>query len=871
MRETPRKVVLIGLFAPPIFASEEETKRARVFRDVVLMTMLIVSALFPIIMVGQPSTIPRALYALIVLDTLGLILLEVSRRARTHVASVLFISGLVLLVTTMALTAGGIRSVGATMYFVIVLMAGLLLGERGGVITALVCAALGLGLVGVEAFGVLPAQTAPYSATTIWLLNCIYMGVVIVLLRLATRTITAALRRAESELAERRNVEHQRERLVVDLGKRVKELKLLHIAAQLLHDRSFDRTVLTDLVRKLPAAWMYPECCEARIAYLDIEVSTPGFRVSPWRQSEHFATKVGEGLIEIVYLNEQPPAHEGPFLAEERQLLKSLAEMLVASIERDRAQRRRRQAEQDVKENQALLQTMIENTPAAVAMFDMEMRYIACSRRWLNDYQLGNKELKGLSHYEVFPEISEDWKAVHRRCLAGRIESREADRFLRADGTEDIVRWIVQPWRRGSGEIGGITMFTEVITDRKRDEQERQALEARLRQSQKMESLGTLAGGIAHDFNNILGAIYGFAALLGEDNANKADDQRFVQRIRSACERGRDLIAQIRTFSLAEGAEREVVDMVRIVRQSSDMLLASFPISTRLRFNYADEQLPVLGSDALLGQLIANLCINASEALDGNPGEVIVDIGRATSSDLKPLRAKAAISGERLIGEIAPSNDYAVLRISDTAGGISDAVLDRMFEPFFTTKGRQRGTGLGLAVVHGVIKSHGGACHVTSVPGKGATFSVYLPLQQGRVAQPKAGQPAADLHGGERLLIVDDEPDIVDMLSIGLERLGYETVGVTDPFEALAAFEENPEAWDTVITDQVMPQMSGVELVRKLKTVRPAIKVVLCTGYGEKAEESFSADWIDALVRKPADAAIIASKLRKLIDSRVVP
>jgi CheY-like chemotaxis protein len=386
-----------------------------------------------------------------------------------------------------------------------------------------------------------------------------------------------------------------------------------------------------------------------------------------------------------------------------------------------------------------------------------------------------------------------------------------------------------------------------------------------------MESLGTLAGGIAHDFNNILGAIYGFAALLGDDNANKADDQRFVQRIRSACERGRDLIAQIRTFSLAEGAEREVVDMVRIVRQSSDMLLASFPISTRLRFNYADEQLPILGSDALLGQLIANLCINASEALDGNPGEVIVDIGRATSSDLKPLRAKAAISGERLIGEIAPSNDYAVLRISDTAGGISDAVLDRMFEPFFTTKGRQRGTGLGLAVVHGVIKSHGGACHVTTVPGKGTTFSIYLPLQQGRVAQPKAGQPAADLHGGERLLIVDDEPDIVDMLSIGLERLGYETVGVTDPFEALAAFEENPEAWDTVITDQVMPQMSGVELVRKLKTVRPAIKVVLCTGYGEKAEESFSADWIDALVRKPADAAIIASKLRKLIDSRVVP
>jgi CheY-like chemotaxis protein len=250
---------------------------------------------------------------------------------------------------------------------------------------------------------------------------------------------------------------------------------------------------------------------------------------------------------------------------------------------------------------------------------------------------------------------------------------------------------------------------------------------------------------------------------------------------------------------------------------------------------------------------------------------VVVNIGRASSGDLKVLRTKRVAAGERVVGEIGPSNDYACLRVSDRAGGISDAVLDRMFEPFFTTKGRQRGTGLGLAVVHGIINSHGGACHVLSVPGQGTTFSIYLPLHDGRVAHPKAGQPAEDLHGGERLLIVDDEPDIVDMLSIGLERLGYETVGVTDPLEALAAFEENPEAWDTVITDQVMPQMSGVDLVRKLKAVRPAIKVVLCTGYGEKAEENFSADGIDALVRKPADAAIIASKLRQLIDSRVVP
>ncbi len=565
---------MTGLFAPPVFASEEQTQRARVFRTVVLISMLVVTVFFPIIMVQQPSTIPRGIFALLVVDALGLVLLEVSRRGQTHLASVLFISGLVLLVTVMALTAGGIRSFGATMYFVFVLMAGLLLGERASIITALICATLGLGLVSVEQLGIMPTQTAPYTAVSVWLLSCMYMGVVIILVKLATQKVTAALRQAESELAERRNVvmqlkkaEQQRERLVADLGERVKELRLLHAAAQLLRDRPFDRTVLQDLVREMPPAWMYPECCEARIAYLGLDVWTPGWSNSPWRQSAPFVTAAGKGFIEVVYLAERPAADEGPFLAEERQLLDSLAEMLVAYLERDSAEQQRRRAEKDVREKQVLLQTMIENTPAAVAMFDMEMRYIACSRRWLSDYQLGNRDLKGLSHYEVFPEISNDWKAVHRRCLAGRIESAEADRFPRADGTEDIVRWIVQPWRKGDGEIGGITMFTEVITDRKRAEQERQALEVRLRQSQKMESLGTLAGGIAHDFNNILGAIYGFAALLGDDNANKAEDRRFIQRIRSACERGRDLIAQIRTFSRAEGAEREVVDLARIVRQ----------------------------------------------------------------------------------------------------------------------------------------------------------------------------------------------------------------------------------------------------------------------------------------------------------------
>ena len=325
--------------------------------------------------------------------------------------------------TALAVTAGGVRSPGVTMYFVIVLMTGLLLGERAGAVTALVCAALGFGLLMAETSGLLP-PAIQYNSTTIWLLSCLYMGVVIILLRLPTMLIRTALLHAESELSERKR------------------------------------------------------------------------------------------------------------------------------------------AEQQLQENQTLLQTMIENTPAAVAMFDTEMRYIAYSKRWLTDYRLGNRDLKGLSHYDVFPEIGDEWKAIHRRCLAGARETREEDPFPRGDGTEDIIRWVVQPWRKGSGDIGGITMFTEVITDRVRAREERRLLRNQLLQAQKIEALGTLAGGIAHDFNNLLAMIGTNAELgLAETQAEERARNSFAEIV-NATARAKDVVGQILLFSRRAGdATRKTISL----------------------------------------------------------------------------------------------------------------------------------------------------------------------------------------------------------------------------------------------------------------------------------------------------------------------
>jgi signal transduction histidine kinase/ActR/RegA family two-component response regulator len=448
------------------------------------------------------------------------------------------------------------------------------------------------------------------------------------------------------------------------------------------------------------------------------------------------------------------------------------------------------------------------------------------------------------------------------RVLADKVQSVDEQ-----NGTGSIA--ISRPLHGGHDEIDALVdAINAGNLMRRRMEAEQRRHQSREANAGKLEALGQLAGGIAHDINNILGAIMGFAGLLKDDLADRPEQRRFVQRILLACERGRDLIAQIRTFARAESTERKTVDLVRIARQNVNLLSASLPKSTRLQFTHVGGELPVLGSDALLGQIITNLCINANEAFDGRPGSIKVSVDRASPGELEKLRGGAPASGERFLGEIGASNEYACLRVADTANGIPDAVLDRIFEPFFTTKGRQRGTGLGLAVVHGVIEGHGGACHVASRRGEGTVFSVYLPLHPTQVPEPPRSRTAQEPRGGERILIVDDEPDIVDTLSIGLERLGYETVGVTDPIEALAAFKEDPTAWDIVISDEVMPRMRGLELARKLKAIRPDIRIVLCTGYSDATNDEITrATGIDIFLLKPVDAASIASKLRQLVDA----
>jgi len=343
------------LLRTPVFASEESTQRARIFHRVMWLIMATTSVLLGSILIAQPELTSRALVAIAVVDGLGLVLIWVNTTGRTALASWLLVLGLVTLVSVMALQAGGIRSPGVTFYFVFVLMAGVLLGQRAGIFVGTVCAALALGLVALELGGRLPPATVAYGPAALWLLNATYLAVVLILLQLATGAMKNALARAETELDERRIAVRDREQVVSNLAERVKELRLLHAAMRLLQeDRPFDRQVFSDFVALIPAAWQYPECCEARITFADIDERTAGWTTSPWRQSATFSTTLGPGVVEVAYTQERPAAVDGPFLAEERDLIHSLAEILSTYIHRHHTEVRRRSLELQLRQSQKM-------------------------------------------------------------------------------------------------------------------------------------------------------------------------------------------------------------------------------------------------------------------------------------------------------------------------------------------------------------------------------------------------------------------------------------------------------------------------------------------------------------------------------------
>ncbi|MEW5913421.1 MAG: PAS domain S-box protein [Thermodesulfobacteriota bacterium] len=390
---------------------------------------------------------------------------------------------------------------------------------------------------------------------------------------------------------------------------------------------------------------------------------------------------------------------------------------------------------------------------------------------------------------------------------------------------------------------------------RRQAEQESQKLQAQLRQTQKLEAIGTLAGGIAHDFNNVLAAMLGYTelTLTGLPLTGEARDN--LEQVLKAGQRARDLVHQILSFSRRSDQGQSPVEIMLLTKEALKLLRASLPTTIEIQSDLRSQGEKVLADPVQIQQVIMNLCTNAAQAMPG---------GGLLTVELVPLEldqeAVARFAGLR-------PGRYLRLTVSDTGVGMDARTLERIFEPFFTTKGPGEGTGLGLSVVHGVVQSHRGAITVYSEPGRGTTFHVYLPVMEGEPEQDGAQGDGALPRGQERVLLVDDEPALAEVGRLALETLGYRVTALSSSPEALERFQAQPEAFDLVITDYTMPQMTGAALAQELIKIRPDIPIIMCSGFsGQFSPQQAREMGIRRLLLKPLVSRELAVAVRRVLD-----
>ncbi|RPJ81122.1 MAG: response regulator, partial [Deltaproteobacteria bacterium] len=393
------------------------------------------------------------------------------------------------------------------------------------------------------------------------------------------------------------------------------------------------------------------------------------------------------------------------------------------------------------------------------------------------------------------------------------------------------------------------------IGDLKQAEIEKQQLEIQLRQAQKMESIGTLAGGIAHDFNNILSSVIGYTELtLADMSEGKPASKQNLQAILRAGERARDLVSQILTFSRQTELVNIPIKMHMIANEVLKLLRSSIPTTIEI-IHKIQKCKPILADPTQIHQVIMNLCTNAFHAMQGSGGVMTVT--------LSPIEIQAQDSEK--IAELSPGS-YAKLEVIDTGTGMSQSTIERIFDPYFTTKEKGKGTGLGLAVVHGIVNNHNGAITVESIPGQGSTFRVFLPVvddSEMQITSRKKQLP----RGTEHILLVDDEKEIVLIEQQMLERLGYKVTTRAGSMDALTVFQASPLKFDMIITDMTMPNMTGDQLACEIIKIRPEIPIILCTGFSEYMNnEKAKSMGIRKFVLKPVSMEEIATAIRDVLD-----
>ncbi|KQP15220.1 histidine kinase [Pseudorhodoferax sp. Leaf267] len=525
---------------------------------------------------------------------------------------------------------------------------------------------------------------------------------------------------------------------------------------------------------------------------------------------------------------------QGPLLTERRALLQSGAEL--------------QQRNEQLRNSESRLEAIINSSLDAILCVDREQRITVFNPTAAALLQCPPAEALGSPLERFFPDAAEALESMHQISTQALLGEMTA---VSAGGKVVPVEISV-----AFGDT--TTLFARDLTSRKRADAQRNALEAQLRESQKMQAVGTMAGGIAHDFNNILHAILGNVELAREDAGLNAAAQESLREIDKAGRRARDLVRQILTFSRNEAPKRTSLDLAEVVVETERLLRVTLPPAVDLQLNVHPGIAPVLANRTQVEQAVLNLCTNAIQSIGELRGSVCIELENEQLSAAQCARLGLA------------DNHYVTLAVRDSGKGMDQATQERIFEPFFTTKEVGQGTGLGLAVVHGVMRSHAGAVDVHSAPGQGSVFKLYFPLAQAETAPPPSepAPPAATIQGqGQHVMYVDDDQALVFLVDRLLTRRGFRVSGFSDPHAAAAALQEHPQAYDLLVTDYNMPGYCGVDLVREARRIRPDLPVALASGYvTADIEEEAMAEGARALIHKPNDVEELCATVQRLIQ-----
>jgi PAS domain S-box-containing protein len=491
---------------------------------------------------------------------------------------------------------------------------------------------------------------------------------------------------------------------------------------------------------------------------------------------------------------------------------------------------------------------IISTTNDLMALIGADFTFQAVNPAYFEAHGSESKELLGKTVADVYGRdfFETTLKPYMTRCLAGEKVDTYAWVLFPHSGRR-FLHMSYYPYFREDGTVLGIVENTRDSTSRKK-------LEAQLQQAQKMEAIGTLAGGIAHDFNNILGAIMGYTEMLAWDIPDSADMQKKVQQILKASDRAKELVQQILSFSRQHDQERKPVQIHLIVKEALKLLKASLPSTIEIRPQISAKRSTVLANPTQIHQVLMNLCTNAHHAMRETGGVLTVKLYTEEVGETRALQY-----------DLAPGH-YLVLVVADTGHGMSVTTKERIFDPYFTTKKKGEGTGLGLSVIHGIMKAHDGAVIAESEVGQGSTFTAFFPMTADK--EDRSPQPAEPLPTGrERIMFVDDEPVLVEIGGQMLEHLGYAVACFTDSTEALRVFKASPGDFDLIITDMTMPHMTGDVMAREILKIKPGIPIIMATGFSElMTEEKAKQAGINDFLMKPLVVRELAKVIRRVLD-----